>query len=148
MKLFPDENILQQFGSLMLTNYRVRSVFSKGERNERIQELISIRLEHVTDCRVREIDFPGLILLGILVLLATLILGAMLKSSAAIIIVFGLFLGSAFIFLYFYTRQSELVISSPTATIKSALARKNFDDAIEFVNYLEFIMAAREKTAV
>lgn len=128
MKLFPDENIIQESdkGSIVLTTHRIYQEEKKfGSHNTK-----SIMLEHITSCETKKINYYRYLILSLFGIIIALI-G---NGDDFIFLSFILFLLG--LLLFYITKKSLINIASPTSTIvvnAKKLKRRNINDFVDMI---------------
>ena len=124
LSLFPDEKLITEStdGGIILTSQRIcREEIQFGNANSQ-----SIMLEHVTSCESSSKSKMWLLVLGILIL----ILGAAIQSPIAL-------LSILFFWVYFYSRKSVIIISSPSTKMEINVIGMKLDQVQSFINKVE-----------
>lgn len=125
MKLFPDENIIQESdnGSIVLTTHRLfQEEKGLGKHNTK-----SIMLEHITSCeshKKTQYKFFLISLIGFFMVLTEV--DGMIEMGVFLVIV-----GLA---LFFLTKKTIIIIASPTSKILiyvKSMKRRNVEDFID-----------------
>lgn len=142
MKLLPEEQNLDEFGSLALTSHRIRKTGGYDKQRWRVREVASIRLEHITHCQIITAEQPVLIVAGLLIIIAGTIGGAYWRAE--FIIVIGLVLGVFAIIGYYTSQVAEIEIASPTLALRHQMRKKNLEEAMDFIDTVE--RAASERS--
>jgi hypothetical protein len=133
VKSLLEENYLSGFGSFTLTSHRIRQGKGYNRKRQRVREVASIRLEHITHCQITSIERPSLLVIGFLLIVAGCI-GARINPALFLL---GVVCGLALIISYFTDRHSEIEIASSSVILSERLPKASLEKAMDFVQVVE-----------
>lgn len=130
MILFPDEEVVSSSDTkeVMLTTHRI----IQQHMNLGSSRTKSIMLEHITSCQSQTKSYILLLIIGLGFALYSFSTGDMIGLAICLLLVLA----------FYYTRKSEITVSSPSATIyinTSGMSRnaiQAFIDKVEHTKHL------------
>lgn len=131
MKMLPNEEVITLSNGITLTNQRIRHTFDKGGD----RTITSLLLENIQSISIRYTHKPLLLIVGILLIAASIII----FNAATGILIIGSVIGLVFIVYYFETRKHYLSVASAAGAIH---IRVKGQDTTKLLNYIDTVEEA------
>ena len=138
MALFTDEKIITKTNDkqIVLTNHRIW----KEENETGKSSYQSIMLQHITSVENTSRGYIALLVLaGILVLFS---LNSLKENDWKMALV-AVLIALAMIFIYFYTKYSLMIVSSPSTKMKIRINRMRNQDVLNFIYKIEYAISRK-----
>jgi len=132
IKLFPDEKIILKSDNnqVILTSHRICYEYKEWSRayNQ------SIMLEHITSCENHFMKNKWLLIFSFIFLISGI--SSVAKGEDDVFGILILF-SFAFVFMFWLTRKSFIVIGSPSTKMNINVKRMRRDKVLSFINSVE-----------